>query len=92
MPHKNKAPKLRPFTPDLYIDSIRTKYKLEYDLVLVQIRDARDEPDLIARLYKRERKLNQRTKDFIKEHLQYYAQKRAYHMAKIEECEGLLHK
>ena len=82
--------KIAPFTPNPEIDAERQKLKAAYDAHIEVIRDSRDAPELLPALYRKEQKLNIKTKKHLNDNAFYYAQKRIYHVSKIVECEGLL--
>jgi len=76
------------FVADPILDVRRLQYKKEYDENFAKIRDARDCPELIARLQRNERRLQNRTVTFLRNNNYYFSRKRNYLMTKIAEGIG----
>jgi hypothetical protein len=76
------------FVADPILDVRRMQYKREYDENFAKIRDSRDCPELIAKLQRNERRLQNRTVAFLRAHNFYFSRKRNYLMTKISEGIG----
>jgi hypothetical protein len=75
------------FIPNPSIDAIKAAYKLKYDELFAQIHDAKDDPELLRKLQKKEKRLHERTKRFVAKHAKYFSDKRKYHFANMERAE-----
>lgn len=76
------------FVADPILDVRRQAYKREYDENFSKIRDARDYPELLEQLQKKEKKLQTRTMIFLRNNAFYFSRKRRHLMEKIFEHSG----